>query len=190
MARRTRLPIRVLLILVPLALGAGWLALDHLRSGPDAPRGRALPPVAAEAVRVVDGDSLEFDGTRVRLSGIDALELRQTCRDATGAGVACGRAARDALAALVRDGPLRCTAQGADRFGRSLAVCTNGRGEEINRTLVREGWALAYPGDDAYRAEERAAAAARRGVHAFEFTPPQEWRRMHRQGGAGQPAPS
>lgn len=142
---------------------------------------RAAPTgLAADAVRVVDGDSLELGGQRVRLLGIDALELHQTCRDGSGAGIACGQEARAALAALVADGPLRCTEEGTDRFGRSLARCTNGRGEEINRTLVREGWALAFTGDTRYAAEERAARQARRGIHAWAFVPPAEWRRGQR----------
>lgn len=146
-----------------------------------APSPRAAPAgLAADAVRVVDGDSLELGGQRVRLKGIDALELHQTCRDAGGAGIACGQEARAALAALVADGPVRCSDEGTDRFGRTLARCKNGRGEEINRALVREGWALAFAGDPRYAAEERAARQARRGIHAWAFVPPAEWRRGQR----------
>src|ERR1700730_15860074 len=34
------------------------------------------------AALVVDGDSLEISGARIRLTGIDAPEMRQTCTDA------------------------------------------------------------------------------------------------------------
>jgi len=145
-----------------------------------APPGAGPATFGADALRVVDGDSLELGAQRVRLIGIDALELHQTCRDASGAAIACGLQARAALAALVEAGPVRCAEEATDRFGRSLARCTNGRGEEINRALVREGWALAYAGDARYAAEERAARRARRGIHAREFVPPAEWRRGQR----------
>src|SRR5207237_1182174 len=53
-------------------------------------------PVTGRA-RVVDGDSLEVAGYRIRLFGIDAPEWRQECTDASGASYACGRAAARAL---------------------------------------------------------------------------------------------
>lgn len=129
------------------------------------------------AVRVVDGDSLEGGGRRLRLIGIDALELSQTCEPRA---VPCGRLARAALDSLVRGGSLHCADLGTDRYGRTLARCSNWRGEEVNRALVREGWALAYAGDATYAREERAAAAERRGIHAWQFIRPAEWRRGER----------
>ncbi|MEH6727511.1 MAG: thermonuclease family protein, partial [Hyphomicrobiales bacterium] len=52
------------------------------------------------SVRVVDGDSLAIGQKRLRLVGIDAPELQQTClRD--GKAVQCGLMAKQHLAALV-----------------------------------------------------------------------------------------
>ena len=48
--------------------------------------------------RVSDGDSLRSGPLKIRLHGIDAPELKQTCADSTGAPWPCGRAARDAMA--------------------------------------------------------------------------------------------
>jgi hypothetical protein len=39
---------------------------------------------------VVDGDTLDFSGTRVRLFGIDAPETKQSCKAAKGAEYMCG----------------------------------------------------------------------------------------------------
>jgi endonuclease YncB( thermonuclease family) len=172
--------------LLALAMAGAAIGLAaYLLRAPDQGPGRGpgrggTVTLSATQVRVVDGDSLELDGVRVRLLGIDALERAQTCRDPAGAVIPCGHRAQDALEALVEARPLRCLSRGQDRFGRSLAVCTNGRGVEVNRALVQQGWALAFAGDDTYAAEERAAAAARRGIHAWEFVPPGEWRRGHR----------
>ena len=123
---------------------------------------------------VVDGDSLESDGERLRLRGIDAPELGQTC-DRDGRSYPCGRASRDALAGLAKTDRLECRGWQRDRYGRLLATCTAGGGE-INRRLVELGWAIAN-GD--YEAEEARARQARRGLWAGSFERPQDWRARH-----------
>ena len=51
--------------------------------------------------RVVDGDTLEVGGERVRLEGIDAPESAQTCQRSDGKAWSCGKAAAKALERLV-----------------------------------------------------------------------------------------
>src|SRR5690349_17264506 len=48
---------------------------------------------------VNDGDTITLAGERIRLRGIDAPELDQTCRSSE-ANYACGRRSREALVAL------------------------------------------------------------------------------------------
>jgi len=122
---------------------------------------------------VVDGDSLEIGGNRVRLYGIDAPEFTQTCTRGADS-YACGREARRALAALVRQG-VQCSGNEIDRYDRLLAQCEAG-GRDINREMVASGWAVAY---GAYEADERAARAARRGLWAGDFQRPRDWRVEH-----------
>jgi endonuclease YncB( thermonuclease family) len=170
-----------------LAAGLAWFREDPPHPGASRRLPRVVtmeeggpPPRIAGPVRVIDGDSLEVAGRRVRLIGIDALERSQTCRDRAGATIACGRQAQAALEALLRGGTVACEVLGEDRFDRLLARCTNPQGVEVNRAMVGQGWALAYPGDDSYAAEERAARMERRGIHAWQFVPPAEWRRGQR----------
>ena len=59
----------------------------------------AASPVFAEAVRVVDGDTLKIDGVTYRLWGIDAPEAQQSCADDWPAG----RTATEHLRTLVSD---------------------------------------------------------------------------------------
>ena len=40
-----------------------------------------LQGAAQELVSVIDGDTLEVSGRRVRLFGIDAPEIKQKCKD-------------------------------------------------------------------------------------------------------------
>lgn len=128
---------------------------------------------------IVDGDTLKFAGTRIRLEGIDAPELGQMC-GLDGADYACGQRAREALGRLVRGGTVTCKSRQRDRYGRLLAVCSVAGGQ-INALLVESGWAVAYGG---YQAEERRARNAGAGLWAGTFERPHDWRAVN--GGAGE----
>lgn len=130
--------------------------------------------MVAGSARVVDGDSLVVEGRRIRLQGIDAPELGQSCQ-ANGQAYDCGAAARRELVALIGRHDVECRVTRADRYGRDIAVCSAGD-IELNREMVRAGWAVAYGG---YQLVEGEARADRRGVWAGEFDVPQEWRRVH-----------
>ena len=131
-------------------------------------------PALAGRGRVVDGDTLELGGARVRLWGIDAPEARQRCR-ASGRWWSCGGLATAALRS--RSGNVQCERRGKDAYGRVLAVCFE-RGEDVNGWLVSEGWALAYRRFAAdYVANEDRAREAGKGMHRGEFVNPWDWRR-------------
>lgn len=123
--------------------------------------------------RVADGDSLVMDGRRLRLRGIDAPELGQTC-SRNGTEYACGREARDALAALIDGRVVTCRGWEQDRYGRLLVHCQAGE-FDLNAEMVRAGWAIAY-GD--YLAQEADARQAARGLWAGSFDRPSDWRVM------------
>jgi endonuclease YncB( thermonuclease family) len=149
---------------------------------PAPPAAPAAAPLAA--VRVVDGDTLHAADARIRLVGIDAPEKAQTCRDDQGHAWACGVAAREQLKALVAHGAVRCAAQGHDRYGRTLAVCSAGDVADIGGALVREGYAVSYMDKDArYAAAESAARAEGLGLWRGAFERPSDWRRRHRHNG-------
>lgn len=138
-------------------------------------QGELMEDERGGAARVIDGDSLEFSGEQVRLKGIDAPEGRQFCqRD--GARWACGAAAAAALRKLIGGHHVTCRGGEFDRYGRLLAYC-DVEGVEINRQMVRDGWALSYGG--AYLGEEQAAKAAKRGLWSGSFERPADWRRQN-----------
>jgi endonuclease YncB( thermonuclease family) len=57
-------------------------------------------PAAGDNVRIVDGDTIEVDGTSFRIFGIDAPEGGQRCQDANDGTWRCGDEAVDMLADL------------------------------------------------------------------------------------------
>jgi endonuclease YncB( thermonuclease family) len=130
--------------------------------------------------RVPDGDSLERGGLRLRLYGIDAPELKQTCKDGQGNDYPCGEQARTALRELVSGKDVVCKGRGEDKFGRVLAVCEAGD-VEINTEMVRLGWAVAYSAHSVrYVLAERDARNNQRGIWWGEFEQPREFRDRQR----------
>ena len=135
----------------------------------------------AGAARVVDGDTLEVRGEKLRLQGIDAPEMAQTC-EANGRPVACGKLAASHLSELIGSRPLDCAIEGKDRYGRGLARC-RAEGRDIAETMTRDGWAVSDRrySDGRYHGAEAAAKAGRRGIWAMKFEDPAEWRARRRE---------
>lgn len=146
------------------------------------------PASAAADVRVVDGDTLELEGAKIRLYGIDAPEAGQSCAKPGGGTWACGKAAIALVERLVAGEDVKCDDRGRDDYGRTLAVCTAG-GTEINRALVDAGlaWSFrryAHNYDDA----EDVAHAGGIGIWRAETEPAWQYR-AHRWDVAAQEAP-
>jgi endonuclease YncB( thermonuclease family) len=130
--------------------------------------------------RVIDGDTLDIEGARVRLFGIDAVEKDQLCQDAAGYDWNCGHRAADELARRLEGRNVQCVVKDTDAYGRAVADCEAG-GLSLNYWLVRAGWAVAYTRySRAYEAAEAAARADASGIFAGAFMEPQEWRAKHR----------
>lgn len=128
---------------------------------------------------VIDGDTLELHGTRIRLHGIDAPESRQTCLRA-GKAERCGQQAALALADRIGRRAVTCEGHSKDRYGRLLAVCKAGN-EDLNAWLVGAGWAVAYRKYSLdYVGQEEAARKAGRGLWGMQFEMPWDWRKGHR----------
>jgi endonuclease YncB( thermonuclease family) len=160
------------LIAVVLLLGLiGFHAYQSWTSKPPAP---LIGPA-----RVLDGDSIEIAGARIRLQGIDAPEWEQACADAAGQAWPCGKAAAQELRRHIGARDLTCEPSGFDRYNRMLATCFDTDGSDLNAWIVRRGWALAYGGGRNYRSEQDEAETAKRGIWTGTFLPPEEWRRRH-----------
>lgn len=137
----------------------------------------AEPSELTGVASVIDGDTIEIHGARIRLHGIDAPESAQLCIDANDKPWRCGQRASLALAERIGRAPVSCRRTDTDRYGRMIAVCSRGT-EDLNAWLVAEGWAVAYrrySGD--YVAREDEAREARRNIWSSRFVMPWDWRR-------------
>ncbi len=133
---------------------------------------------------MIDGDTLEIHGQRIRFHGIDAPESGQLCRR-DGKPWQCGKDAANAIADKIARRPVTCEDLGRDRYKRIVARCI-GAGEDMGAWMVANGLALAYRRYSLdYVDKEVAAQAAQRGIWASEFVKPWEWRRGKRLGTGG-----
>ncbi|WP_043644132.1 thermonuclease family protein [Caenispirillum salinarum] len=142
---------------------------------------------------VIDGDTLEIRGTRIRLHGIDAPESGQTCRSG-GRAYRCGQHSANQLDKALEGRTVRCEGNETDRYGRLIGECFV-EGANINAWMVRYGLAMAYRKYSRdYVGDEQAAKAEGRGIWATDFVAPWDWRRGKRlaeaQGGSAPEARS
>jgi endonuclease YncB( thermonuclease family) len=139
-------------------------------------RQSSASPIVGYA-RVVDGDTIDVSGIRIRLYGIDAPESAQTCV-IDSQSYRCGERATLALIDFVRGQTVRCEPTGLDPFRRVIARCRlDASDTDINSWLVREGFAVAYRHYSyAYILDELHARVAGRGLWAGTFEMPWDYR--------------
>ena len=113
---------------------------------------------------MIDGDTIEIRGQRIRLFGIDAPESRQTCTDPKGASYRCGQRAAQALDYRISDSPVTCEPKDKDRYGRIVAVC-RAYGEDLSAWMTGLGWALAFRRYSAQYIPAEELAQRRKGRH-------------------------
>jgi endonuclease YncB( thermonuclease family) len=142
-------------------------------------------PVSADAsitgrASVIDGDTLEIQGARIRILDIDAPESRQTCTATDGAAWRCGQKAALALADWIGARSISCATDGKDRYGRWLARCAVG-GEDVGQWMARSVWAVPYRDCKCEIIRDGAdqAKAVHVGIWAGTFQMPWDWRKAH-----------
>jgi endonuclease YncB( thermonuclease family) len=145
-------------------------------------------PALAETITgqasVIDGDTLEIHGQRIRLSGIDAPESSQLCRGDDSLQYRCGARAANELDDHIAGRPVSCEGIGGDQYGRVVAVCSIG-GEDIATWLARNGLAFDWPrySNGKYAGVQKEAERAGRGVWAGSYVVPWAYRACIRNGG-------
>ncbi len=168
-----------------------WPALDSEYKGP---------------ARVIDADTIEIDGKRHRLYGVDAMEIDQICRRRDGAAWPCGREAAAALAKFLEGRTVNCDiwqsearfAEGKqkrpvdvseqrttrDAYGRFISICYAGS-DNLSAWVANEGWAITERDANRlynYTSQEGMAKFLGKGIWNGTFDPPAEWRRKQQAG--------
>jgi endonuclease YncB( thermonuclease family) len=124
---------------------------------------------------VIDGDTLDISGTRIRLFGMDAMEKSQVCARPHEQWP-CGQQATVALRQRIGSTMIQCSTRDRDKHDRTVAVC-DVAGEDLSAWMVRQGWAVAYTRYSRdYVAQETEARALKRNIWSGTFVAPEEYR--------------
>ena len=133
--------------------------------------------VKANQLTVTDGDTIRMGDERIRFSGIDAPEIKQTCIHKE-LEFYCGEFSKNLLIEKIADQEVNCIRESKDQYGRTLAECFIGK-ESLSSYLVREGYAFAYRKySNKFVADEEYAKRNSNGMWSMEFILPWEYRRQ------------
>ena len=145
------------------------------------------PDAIIGVASVIDGDTIEVRGQRIRFNGIDAPESRQYCDDAKGLKYPCGRRSAEALDAfLAASKPVHCSFVTWDRYGRFVGDCRRADGVGVASWMVDHGQAVDWPrySHGAYAEQQARAKSAKVGLWVGAFQVPWDWRAEHADGAA------
>ena len=92
--------------------------------------------------KIIDGDTIHIEKNKIRLHGIDAPEIDQTCT-INDKVWHCGLESISALKKLVLNNIISCVVSDIDKYKRYIAECFINN-KNINKSMVRNGWAIAY----------------------------------------------
>jgi len=126
-------------------------------------------------LRIIDGDTLELDGTTYRLNGIDAPEFGQTCNGPSGKWN-CGADALQKLVDLTQIGDVTCAPITNDPYGRIIATCA-ADDQDLGAAMIASGHAWAFVKfSDVYVDEQTQAKAAALGIWSGDNQPAWDFR--------------
>ncbi|MEI9403151.1 thermonuclease family protein [Mesorhizobium argentiipisi] len=179
---RSNAPLRLVFVTVAAAAAFGTQFLishGQMLPSPVSTWLNPLPPPIGGRASVIDGDTIEIAGQRIRFNGIDAPESKQYCDDAKGFEYPCGRQAAQAVDEfLAASRPLYCKFVSRDRYGRLVGDCYRADRKNVQSWLVEQGLALDWPrySNGAFASEQATAKAAHRGLWQGRFDQPWDWR--------------
>ena len=125
---------------------------------------------------IVDGDTIVLNDEKIRFSGIDTPELKQTCL-MDDLKVACGLSAKMLLVKKIGNATPKCIREGKDAYKRTLAECFV-NGESLSKFLVRSGYAFAYRKySKKFIKDEEFAKKNKLGMWAMTFQYPWDYRK-------------
>ena len=134
--------------------------------------------VKSQDIKITDGDTIRINGEKIRFSGIDTPELRQTCLK-QGIKAPCGITAKQILIDKIADNKIVCIREGKDQYKRTLAECFV-KDLSLSSFLVREGYAFAYRKySKKFVNDEDYARKNNLGMWSMRFEYPWDWRKKN-----------
>ena len=132
--------------------------------------------IKSQDLRVIDGDTIYLNGEKIRFTGIDTPELKQTCIK-QGIIDPCGVTAKEILIDKISDSEVECISEGKDQYKRTLAECFV-KNESLSSYLVRSGYAFAYRKySKKFISDEDYAKANKIGMWSMKFDYPWDYRK-------------
>jgi endonuclease YncB( thermonuclease family) len=129
-----------------------------------------------QEIRVVDGDTIHINGEKIRFTGIDTPELKQTCVK-EGVKDPCGIIAKQILIKKIGDNKVKCIREGKDRYKRTLAECFVNN-VSLSSYLVKSGYAFAYRRySKKFVEDEEYARINKIGMWSMTFVYPWDYRK-------------
>ena len=132
--------------------------------------------IKSQELKVVDGDTIHLNGKKIRFTGIDTPELRQTCIKDEIKNY-CGVTAKQILIDRIADKTVKCISEGKDQYKRTLAECFVNN-ESLSSYLVRSGYAFAYRKySKKFIEDENFAKTNQLGMWSMKFEYPWDFRK-------------
>ena len=134
--------------------------------------------VKSYEIKIIDGDTIHLNNEKIRFTGIDTPELKQTCKKNSEI-IYCGIEARQLLIDKIGKDKVICVREGKDRYKRILAECFV-NDLSLSRFLVREGYAFAYRKySKKFINDEDFAKKNNMGMWSMNFEYPWDWRKKN-----------
>ena len=132
--------------------------------------------IRSQDIKITDGDTIKIDGEKIRFSGIDTPELKQTCiKDRV--KNSCGIKAKQILIDKISNNKVNCITEGKDQYKRTLAECFV-NSESLSSYLVKSGYAFAYRKySKKFIVDENYAKVNQAGMWSMKFEYPWNYRK-------------
>ena len=134
--------------------------------------------VKSYEIKIIDGDTIHLNNEKIRFTGIDTPELKQTCSK-NNEIIYCGIQARQFLINKIGKNKVKCVREGKDQYKRTLAECFV-NDLSLSKFLVREGYAFAYRKySKKFIEDENFAKNNNMGMWSMKFEYPWDWRKKN-----------
>ena len=136
-------------------------------------------------IKIIDGDTINLNGEKIRFSGIDAPESyfkgkRQICFSEK-KKIMCGELSKNKLIEKIGNNFVNCIIEKKDKYNRSLGECYI-NGESLSVYMVKNGYAFDWPyySKGKFSKDQNFAKKNRLGLWSMEFQFPWEFRKKNK----------